>query len=274
MTKNPVSPPDHDAHELGELAADLACKAGELVERMRADIDLAGKTKSSLTDVVTEADQAAEEQIISSIRSARPDDGVLGEEGGDIKGTSGVRWIIDPIDGTTNYVYNLPAYTVSVAAEIDGTVVAGAVVEPKNKTLYRAVLGAGAERNGQPIHVTNKSDLATALVATGFGYQAELRRHQGKVLAALLPQLRDIRRFGSAALDLCLVAEGLVDGYYERGLNYWDMAAGWLIASEAGAVVSDLRQGPPSQQFLLAAGPRLAPLLGAILRENSADTEL
>ncbi len=259
------------AIELRDLAVALAREAGELVEEMRADVDMAGDTKSSVTDVVTAADKASERLIIEGILAARPDDGVLGEEGGDIDGTSGVRWLIDPIDGTTNYVYDLPAYCVSIAAELNDAVVAGVVYEPKAETMYDAVRGGGARRNGEAMSVNPLTDLSLALVSTGFGYLPERRAGQGEVLAQLLPEIRDIRRFGSAALELCNVAEGAVDAYYEKGLNAWDFAAGWLICEEAGGMVADLRGGPPSESFLVAGNTHLLPLLRDRLVQLGAD---
>ncbi len=269
-----------DLDALLHLASGLAVEAGELIEEMRASLEgstgqgLTGgdlETKSSVVDVVTPADKAAEKLIIDGLESARPDDAILGEEGSDRLGTTGVRWLVDPIDGTTNYVYDLPAYTVSVGAELDGVMVVGAVYEPKGNTLYAARLGGGATRNGQPIRCTGKADLETALIATGFGYLADRRQGQAEVLLEVIPAVRDIRRFGSAALDLCLVAAGQVDGYFERGLNPWDLAAGAIIASEAGASVGDLRGGPPSPDYTLAAPPPLFELLRDLLVGLDAD---
>lgn len=272
--------PSVDLDALLELASGLAVEAGELIEQMRADLEgssgkgLTGgqlETKSSVADVVTPADKAAEKLIIAGLESARPADAILGEEGSDRLGTTGVRWLVDPIDGTTNYVYDLPAYTVSVGAEVDGDIVVGAVYEPKGNTLYAARLGGGATRNGEPIRCTTKDDLGTALIATGFGYLADRRRGQAEVLLEVLPLVRDIRRFGSAALDLCLVAAGQVDGYFERGLNPWDLAAGAIIASEAGASVGDLRGGPPSPDYTLAAPTALFEPLRDLLVGLDAD---
>jgi myo-inositol-1(or 4)-monophosphatase len=265
-----------DLSELQELATGLAIEAGELVERMRADLEADGmtenaETKSSSVDLVTAADKAAEKSIIEGIISARSVDAILGEEGADRIGTSGVRWLIDPIDGTTNYVYDIPAYSVSIAAEVDGQLRVGVVYDPKNDTLFAASAGAGASRNGLPIRCSTKADLATSLVATGFGYLAERRRGQAEILLELLPQIRDIRRFGSAALDLCSVACGQVDAYFERGLNPWDLAAGALIAAEAGAAVGDLRGGLPSPTFVLGASPQLFEILRRTLADLDAD---
>ncbi len=233
-------------------------------------------TKSSPTDVVTEADQAAESLIRDLIAEERPGDRILGEEGGEIAppggqgGRSAVRWIVDPLDGTVNYLYGLPDWAVSIAAEVDGTVVAGAVFVPRRDELYSARLGNGAwlssgaldwrgEDTGSPVRLSCNHDvpLAHALVATGFGYEAGRRQVQGDVLRAVLPQVRDIRRGGSAAVDLCSVASGTVDAYYERGVNLWDIAAGGLIAAEAGARVTGLHGRPPSPSMTIAAAQSL-----------------
>ena len=254
-----------------DIARPLAIEAGELIESMRDEVDLAGDTKSSSVDVVTAADQAAEALIVERLLALRPDDGLLGEEGAGRTGSSGVRWIIDPIDGTTNYVYAVPSYGVSIAAELDGTLVAGVVYEPVFNRCYSACVGGGAFKNGEPITANTNPSVETALVATGFGYIAERRRRQAEILVDLLPRVRDIRRFGSAALDLCYLAEGLVDAYYERGLHPWDLSAGAVIASEAGAVVGDLRGQAAGEHFTLAANPLLFESLRSILADLDAD---
>jgi myo-inositol-1(or 4)-monophosphatase len=265
-----------DLAELGELAEALATEAGELVEEMRAPLAIDGleanaTTKSSPGDLVTAADRAAERAIIDGIVATRPTDAILGEEGGQRAGTSGVRWLVDPIDGTTNYVYDIASYSVSIAAEVDGVLSVGVVYNPKTDTMFSGLIGSGARRNGVTISCSTASDLGTALVATGFGYVAERRRGQAEVLAHLLPEIRDIRRFGSAALDLCAIACGQVDAYYERGLNPWDLAAGTVIAREAGATVGDLRGGQPSPEFVLAANPALFLELRERLTDLAAD---
>lgn len=253
------------------LAEGLAHRAGALVEAVRLEAVALGQTKSSLTDHVTEADRAAEAAITEGILAARPDDAVLGEEAGERPGASGVRWIIDPIDGTTNYLYDIGAYAVSIAAERDGVVVAAVVHDPRHDVTFSACAGGGATRNGQPIRCSAKADLPTALVGTGFAYQAQRRAAQADVLAGVLPQVRDIRRIGAASLDLCAVACGRLDAYYEHGLNLWDLAAGWLIALEGGAVVGDLRGGPPTGDVVVAAGPGLFDPLVALLVGAGAD---
>ncbi len=273
--------PRPDPAELMAIALRLAAEAGELIEAMRAEAGATSETKSSVTDVVTAADKASEKLIIDGILAQRPHDGILGEEGGDITSTSGVRWLIDPIDGTTNYVYDIPAYSVSIAAELDGSIVAGVVYDPRGDRMYSAVEGCGAfvsdlgqaPEEGRRLAATSVDTMATALVGTGFGYRADRRRGQAEVLVELLPHIRDIRRFGSAALDLCAVAEGWIDAYFERGLNPWDLAAGWLIATESGAVVEDLRGGPPNGDFVVAAGPALFEPLRDALVHLGADTK-
>jgi myo-inositol-1(or 4)-monophosphatase len=206
-------------------------------------------------------DRRAEELLVSRIRSARPDDGVLGEEGASAPGTSGVRWVVDPVDGTVNYLYDLPGWAVSVGVEVEGQVVVGVVEVPTFGDTFAAVAGSGATRNGRPVRVSQVDRLDQALVATGFAYDAGLRARQAEVAAHLLPRVRDIRRFGAASVDLCSVACGRVDGYVERGLQPWDLAAGGLVAREAGAVVAGLHGRPAGEALVLAAGPALFPLL-------------
>ncbi len=262
-----------DPESLADLALEVARNAADLAGTMAAEARRDPDTKSTGTDLVTVADRAAEAAIVEGVLARRPDDGVEGEEGTSRPGSSGVVWHIDPIDGTTNYVYGLPAYSVSVAAAVDDRVVAGVVVDPSHELHYRAVLGGGATVNGRPLSCSGLDRLDTALVATGFGYDAVRRRHQAEVLLELLPRIRDIRRYGSAALDLCAVAGGLVDAYYERGLNRWDLAAGALIATEAGARVGNLRGGDADGELLLAAPPALFEPLAEVLRRARADAD-
>ncbi len=251
------------AEEAARAAADVLAEA---IDRGRASVS----TKSSATDMVTEMDRAAEQLIVERLLGSRPHDGVLGEEGSDRAGSSGVRWVIDPLDGTTNYVYRHPGVAVSIAAEVNGVVQAGVVIDVFTGDGFRAVRGGGATRNRQPISVSDETDLGRALVATGFGYQPDQRRHQGRVLGRILGRIRDVRRMGSAALDLCSVACGRVDAYYELSLSRWDFAAGALIAAEAGALVLDLHGEPPEQAPLLAAPPALAEPLRQLLLSAGA----
>ncbi|HEY2813307.1 MAG TPA: inositol monophosphatase family protein [Acidimicrobiales bacterium] len=241
--------------ELFDIARQLATRASALLldglDRDRAEVS----TKSSTTDMVTEVDRASERLIVDGILERRPDDGIVGEEGADIAGTSGVRWLIDPIDGTTNYLYRHPGFAVSIAAQLDGITVAGVVRDPVHGDEFGAVRGRGATRNGRAIHVVDHDDLQTALVATGFAYDPEARARQAVVLTHVLPRIRDIRRVGAAAVDLCSVAIGRVNAYYERGLEPWDLAAGELVASESGAIVGSL-DGPARAGGVVIAAPR------------------
>ena len=201
-------------------------------------------SKSSSTDMVSDADREAEEAIVSLLRAERPDDGLLGEEGASTEGTSGRRWVVDPLDGTTNYLYGLPAWVVSVAVEDDEGALAGVVFHAVGDELFAAERGRGATCNGEPIRVREGAPLERALVATGFGYDAERRARQAEIVRAVLPRVRDIRRAGAAALDLAWVASGRLDGYWERGLQPWDWAAGRLLVTEAGGEVRDLPGDP------------------------------
>lgn len=264
-----ATPPPSD-RELHDLAVELAERAGELVRRGRAD-RLSVSAKSSATDLVTEVDRASERWLVGELAARRPDDAILGEEGGGRPGTSGVRWVLDPIDGTVNFVLGLPQYAVSVAVEVDGRVVAGAVGNPPTGETFHARLGGGAFLGSAPLAGPRPIPLDRAVVATGFAYDARVRRRQGEVVAPLLPRVADVRRLGSAALDLCFLAAGRVDAYYEAGLNLWDHAAGGLVAAEAGCVASGLRGRPPSSELYAAAGPDLAPDFFALLEELGAD---
>lgn len=221
------------ATALRDLALSLAREGAAMARDMRPGVSVAD-TKSSAVDVVTHADRAVEELILGLILAARPDDGVLGEEGDERVGTTGIRWIVDPIDGTVNYLYGLPECAVSIAVEVEGVVVAGAVVGIGTSVEYAAALRSGATRDGRVIGVRPSPPIAEQLVLTGFGYVPEVREHQAACVARLLPQVRDIRRMGSCALDLCHVADGSADAYVEAGPQPWDWAAGGLVLREAG----------------------------------------
>ncbi len=261
-----------DPIELRGLAEQVARRAGDLLQGALGIARSEISTKSSLTDIVTEMDRAAESLIVEGLLGSRPDDGMVGEEGTDVPGTSGVRWIVDPLDGTTNYLYGLPGFGVSIAAEVDGAVVAGVVLDIVRDELFAATLGGGATRDGAAIGASDAQDLASALIATGFSYDSARRRRQAQVLVEVLPRVRDIRRFGAAAVDLCSVACGRVDGYYERGLAWWDLAAGELIASEAGAVVSDFDGAAATAGAVVAAAPGIAAgLRGLLVDAGAAD---
>jgi myo-inositol-1(or 4)-monophosphatase len=253
---------DPDLEALRTLAERVARAAGQLLLDGSSVARVEIATKTTGTDMVTEMDRASEALIEAELLSARPTDGILGEEGADRTGTSGVRWVVDPLDGTTNYLYGFPGFNVSIAAEIDDHVVAGAVYDIVRDELFSAHLGGGATRDGVAIAPSQATALGQALVGTGFSYDAGRRRRQAEVLVQVLPEVRDIRRQGAAAVDLCSVACGRLDGYYERGLARWDLAAGGLVATEAGAVVTDLAGGPALADAVLAAAPGVA---GALL---------
>ena len=253
-----------DPAELLALAVDVARTAAALVAGGRATAGDSVAVKSSSVDVVTAVDTASERLIVERLTAARPGDGVLGEEGGARAGTSGVRWVVDPIDGTVNFLYGVPAYAVSIAAEVDGVVRAGVVLNAATGELFTATSGGGAYLSSpdrpEPIRLRGNapSSLEQTLVATGFGYGVEQRRAQGAVVARLLPEVRDIRRFGSAALDLCAAAAGRVDAYYELHLNRWDHAAGALVAAEAGLVVTGLPGTPFAEPMAIAVADSVA----------------
>jgi len=260
-----------DTPGLLALAHQLAEEAGQLLLDGLTVAEILG-SKSSPTDMVTSMDRASERHVVDGIRAARPDDAIVGEEGTADEGTSGVRWIIDPLDGTTNYLYGLPVFAVSIAIEVDGEVVAGVVADPSHRETFAAMKGGGATCNGKPIRVRDVDTLAHALVGTGFSYDPARRARQGAVVAQLLPQARDVRRSGAAAVDLCWVACGRLDAFYEKGLQPWDLAAGGLIAAEAGATVGDLRGGAGSTAFVLAAAPPVFGALAALLRDAGAES--
>ncbi|SDO86518.1 myo-inositol-1(or 4)-monophosphatase [Pedococcus dokdonensis] len=270
-------PDEPTLHALEALAVEVACEAARLVVDERPANLGVSKTKSTATDVVTVMDQRAQDLIRTRLQAARPGDGFLGEEEGGTDGRSEITWVVDPIDGTVNYLYNIPSYAVSVAAVVgDPTTpgawqpVAGAVVNPVSGELFRARTGAGAWLDGVPavsaspptmtarrLELAAPPTLGHALVGTGFGYDTARRQWQAAMLLDVLPQVRDIRRIGSAALDICAVAAGSLDAYYERGLNPWDMAAAWLVLVEAGGRFTGLSGEPPSDQMVVAAAPTL-----------------
>jgi myo-inositol-1(or 4)-monophosphatase len=259
----PAAPPP-DPSSLLDLAVGTARAAAELVARGRASAGSAVHVKSSPVDVVTAVDTASEELIVGRLLAARPDDGILGEEGSSRAGTSGVRWVVDPIDGTVNFLYGFPAYAVSIAAEVDGQVQAGVVVNVATGEVFTATAGGGARLSSparpepELLSGSRPEGLQQTLVATGFGYRVEQRRAQGAVVAELLTRVRDIRRAGSAALDLCSAAAGRVDAYYELHLNPWDHAAGALVAAEAGLVVTGLPGRPFAEPMAIVAAPSIA----------------
>ena len=285
MTGDDATPAD-----LVDLALQAVRAASELIHDRRPG-RLQVNQKSTATDNVTDMDLASESLIRSVIASSRPWDRIIGEEsaqdssklatgGAELarsREANEVTWIVDPIDGTTNYLYDLPGYNVSIAAAIGDEVVAGVVADPAHGRIYSATLGGGAFCNGSPIDATTsvtpkKLTLDRALIATGFAYLPATRAKQGRVVAELLPRVRDIRRFGAAALDLCHVAAGRVDGYFEVGLAQWDVAAGALIAREAGAMVESLRGGPAMPTSVVAAKPEILEQLQELLDDLGAGT--
>ncbi|MDJ0336420.1 MAG: inositol monophosphatase family protein [Rhodoglobus sp.] len=260
----------HD--ELLTIAKTIALQAGELARKRRTEGIEVAATKSSPVDVVTAADHETEALIRSLLADARPDDGFFGEESGAEKGTSGLTWIVDPIDGTVNYLYGIPHYAVSIAV-VEGepdpltwNALAGAVVNPATKELFTATLGGGAHLGGADIRVGDAVELSQALVATGFSYDAATRGEQGALIAGLLSRVRDIRRMGTASLDLCAVASGRCNAYFERSLSPWDHAAGVLIAREAGAMVKGRGDEAPSRNLLVAGHPTVVAELESAIR--------
>jgi myo-inositol-1(or 4)-monophosphatase len=264
-------------NELEDLAIRVASAAADLALRWRAEGVAVSALKSSPTDVVTEADRATEAYLREELINARPHDGLLGEEDDGVASRSGLTWVIDPIDGTVNYLYGIPAWAVSVAV-VEGDpdpatwrALAGCVVNPMAGEVYAASAGGAATLNGRPLRVSPRTELGQALVATGFGYAAARRQHQAEVLLPMITRVRDIRRMGAASLDLCGVAAGRLDGYWERGLQPWDHAAGGLIARTAGAVVGGLTEDSPvDDRFALAAAPGIATALRQALVEAGA----
>lgn len=255
--------------DLLDLARRVALAAGELLvashgSAERRDLARGATRKSSRTDLATDADRASEALVRSAILAERPEDAILGEEEGETSGASGLTWIVDPLDGTTNFVYGFPAWAVSVAVADGEGILAGVVVDPLRGETFEASRGGGAFLNGERLTLAIPPPLGEALVGTGFSYSADRRRLQAALLPGVLPAVRDIRRAGAAALDLCWVAAGRLDAYYEAGLKPWDWAAGLLVATEAGAHHLEL-EGPADVATLVVAGEALlGPLAGLL----------
>jgi len=273
MTSGTRQPDLHT--ELLELARATAEEAALLVGAGRSTAADQVDTKSSPVDVVTAVDRASEALIVRRLTEARPGDGVLGEEGAARESTTGVRWVVDPIDGTVNFLYGLPAYAVSIAAEVDGRVEVGVVLNVGTGELFTAVRGQGAWLTAPgaaalQLQGSAPASLEQTLVATGFGYRVEQRRAQGAVVAQLLPEVRDIRRWGCASLDLCAAAAGRVDAYYELDLKPWDHAAGALVAAEAGLVVTGTAGRPFAEPMAVAVAPSVAQPLVELLERLHA----
>jgi myo-inositol-1(or 4)-monophosphatase len=245
-----------------ELALTAAHDAGALLLERFGGPALDVDVKSSATDMVSAADRDAEELLRGMLMRERPEDGLVGEEGSREEARSERRWVVDPIDGTTNFLYGFPVWSVSVALEDGSGGLVGVVYDPVRDETFAAARGGGATLNGAALRMDPGGTLETALVATGFGYDAERRAKQSEVLARVLPRVRDIRRAGAASLDLCWLAAGRVDAYWERGLQHWDWAAARLIVTEAGGAVADLE---PEPHGLAAAGVELLPALRDLL---------
>lgn len=260
--------------ELSSLATKVATAAGELILKRRiAGVSVAA-SKSSLEDVVTPTDREAEALIRSMLSDGRPEDGFLGEESGKQSGTSGLTWVVDPIDGTVNFLYGIAHFSVSIAV-VEGEpepstwrALAGAVYNPSVDELFSAVSGEGSFLNGNEIRVSEPSEFGLSLIATGFSYRSKIRVEQVELLAQIIPKVRDIRRMGSAALDLCSVASGRLNGYFERELKPWDHAAGALIAREAGATVSGIANFAPDERMLIASAPSIHDQLRTLILGN------
>ena len=264
--------PDVNA-ELLDLARTIAVEAGRLVRSRREEGVEVAATKTAPEDIVTAADRESEDLIRARLADARPDDGFFGEESEATAGRSGLTWIVDPIDGTVNYLYGIPDYAVSIAV-VEGDpdpntwrALASAVVKPATGEVYTASAGGGAYLGSSRLQVATGKQLSLALVGTGFSYDSRRRGLQAEAVSRLIPRVRDIRRIGSAALDLCSVASGRLDAYYEKGLKPWDHAGGALIAAEAGAKVAGLHGVPASRALTIAAEPALWDQLEPILDE-------
>ena len=259
------------------LAMSIATGAGKLLLDRPSDLQV--QTKSTATDVVTLMDQRAEAFIVAELGKHRPNDAILGEEGANQEGTSGFQWVIDPLDGTVNYLHQVPLWCVSIGLieQSSGLAMAGVVYVPVMDQMYISSRGLGAWviDRGAPrqLKVSQCNDLSQALIGTGFGYSSTRRASQARVLQEVLPNVADIRRLGSCAVDLCLVADGVLDGYYERGVNAWDHAAGELIAREAGAVSSGLFGNSIGNDMIVVANSAIHRDLIAILEANQADRD-
>lgn len=255
--------------ELLNLAESIALKAGSLLVNRPSKFDL--DEKSGVFDFATQMDHESEKLIVSEILAARPNDGLIGEEGANRESKSGVTWVIDPIDGTVNYLYDIPGWCISIAAKDRDGGLAGVVYSPATQSLWKAHRGGGAFLNGNPIKCNDPVVLNRALVGSGFAYDLEKRKIQAALIARLLPEIRDLRRLGACAVDMCHVASGSLDAYFEAGVNEWDYAAAGLIATEAGAMISiDTGIWNGEKNMVIVAGPALHPALSAQIRAGQA----
>jgi myo-inositol-1(or 4)-monophosphatase len=254
--------------ELLEIAKQAASGAAAVHRRAMAEGGSNVHTKRSTSDLVTDVDRESELELVTAIRAARPNDEIVGEEGANFGGSSGVRWILDPLDGTTNFVHQYPAHSVAVGIEIDGRRVIGVVHDTFHNRVYAGVVGEGATCDDRPIAVRDESSLNQALIGTGFLPNADVRRLQAEFLGQILPRVRDVRRSGCPSLDICAVASGLLDGFYECGLREWDIAAAGAIAEAAGATVLLLNSRVLPNPFLVIANAELTSALVALLVET------
>ncbi|MCX6429517.1 MAG: inositol monophosphatase family protein [Actinobacteria bacterium] len=250
------------SEELLALATEVGEHAGIMLMDRPATFEIS--SKSVAIDIATQMDKASEKYIVEAILAKRPMDGIIGEEGSERQSQSGITWVIDPVDGTVNYLYGIPGWSISIAAKDEHGVLAGIVHAPSISSTWTALQGGGAWFNGSSISVNDPVELDRALIGTGFAYDVRKRFEQGRVAADLLPQIRDLRRMGSAAVDICHVAMGRFDGYYESGLFEWDRAAASLIATEAGALFSTNASG-----VAFCAGPYLYPRLKAAVEKGA-----
>lgn len=261
------------AQDLRAIAEDLARHAGDMALAGRKSGEVAATTKSSPTDMVTQFDQASEQLITSGLRTLRPDDGIIGEEGAEHIGTTGLTWHIDPIDGTSNFFFDIPMWAVSIGVADDHGPLAGAVYAPALGEMFSAARGHGATVNGSPIAVRHNSDVSDAMLCTGFSYRVHERPANAARVARLITQVRDIRRFGAAAIDLCFVACGRLDAYFEEHLHSWDLVAGQIIATEAGAIVTDYSGAPVRPAQVLASQPNVHAAVVALINDSGTNND-
>ena len=266
--------------ELVDIAKSVATEAAEFIRVKRLDAVSVAHTKSSSSDVVTEVDRGAEKLVFDLLQRLRPQDGFLGEEGESDDSQSGITWVVDPIDGTTNFVYNIPHYAVSIAA-VEGpptpeewTLLAGCVVNPTTGEVYSAGAGMGAFLGDTPLQVREPVDMQEALVLTGFAYGAHFRKHQAQLFVDVLPRIRDIRRMGTASLDLAMVAQGQADVFFERTISPWDFAGGAVVVQEAGGVVTGFHGGTPGREAVFAGHPEMVARLHDLIVEFGGDIPL
>lgn len=255
--------------ELLTVAQELARTAGDMALRGRKSGDVTATTKSSPTDMVTQYDKASEELITAGLITRRPDDGLIGEEGASRPSNTGITWHIDPIDGTSNFYFDIPMWAVSIGAVDEHGPLVGVVYAPALGEMYTACRGEGAFLNGQPIQVRSNSQLSDALVCTGFSYRVHERAQHAQRVAQMVSHIRDIRRFGAAAIDLCFVATGRYDAYFEEHLHSWDLIAGQVIATEAGAIVTDYAGNSVTPAQVLCAQPGIQQQLIQLIAQTS-----